>query len=169
MPSNEEEPLGYEGLKPDPIVEKLVPDPSEPALPAIVLTGLLGRSARDGYWRLYFTAELSEYTEVREEDVLHHESMGKEHPPFVGLESTKLWIKRDAEVMNTRLGSPSQVQASFLASDIGPDLTVEAGTAAGPLGAVAAGVPLIVPTESVWCPPTSGPRCASRRWYCISP
>jgi hypothetical protein len=157
--SHEEEPRRYEGLEPDPIVEKLVPDPSEPAIPAIVLTGLLGRSARDGYWRLYFTAELDEYTEFREEDVIHHEPMGQEHPPFVGLESTKLWVKRDAEVMNTRIGSPSQVQATFLAGDIATGST--AGTTAGPLGAEPAGVPLIAPTESVWCPPTSGPRCAT--------
>jgi hypothetical protein len=162
MTSNEEEPYGPEGLEPD-IVKKLVPEPSEPAVPAIVLEGLIGRSARgDEYWRLYFTTNLNEYAEFREEDVLHREPSAKEHHPFVGLEFTKLWVKRDAEVMYTRIVSPSQVQASFLAGDLATGSTAEAGTPASTLGA-GAGVPPITPTESVWCPPTYGPGCGS--WF----
>ena len=163
MTNYEEEPRGPEGLEPDFIVEKLVPDPSEPAVPAIVLEGLIGRSARDGYWRLYFTSDLNSYAEFRKEDVLHHEPSAKEQPPFVGLESTNLWVKRDAEVTYTRLVSPSQVQASFLEGDIATGSTAEAGPTARPFGPEAAGAPPITPTNSVWCPPTYGHGCGS--WF----
>jgi hypothetical protein len=161
MTTNDQEPRGSEGLEPDPIVEELVSDPSKPAVPTIVLEGLLGRSASDGYWRLYSTTELNEYVEIPQEDVLHHESIAKEHPPFVGLKATKLWVKRNAEVLHTRIGSPLQVQASFLAGDIGVDLTAEAATILGAPGAEAAGFPLIVASGSVWCPPTFRPGCGS--------
>lgn len=166
--TNSEVPRGPEDLEPDPIVEKLVSGPSEPAEPMLVLEGLLGPSARDGYLRLYRTQDLTDYAEFREVDVFHRERVTKEQRPFEGLESTKLWIRRSAQVTRTRTES-RQVQASFLTGDIGPDLTAEADRTAEVLGAEAAEVPPIIPTESVWCPPTSGPRCGSRRWYCWSP
>lgn len=162
MTSNEEEPRGYVDLDPDPIVEELVRDPSEPAEPAIVLVGLLGISPRDRYRRLYFNAEFDEYAEFRAEDVLHRERMGKETPPFVGLESTKLWVKQDAEVTHTRIGSAPQVQASFLAGDIATGSTP--GTTAGPLGTEPAGAPP-APFNSDWCLPTDDVRC----WSLFSP
>ena len=163
MTSYEEEPRGPERLEPD-IVKKLVPNPSESAVPAIVLEGLIGRSARgDEYWRLYFTTDLNEYVEFPREDVFHYVPSAIERPPFEGLESTKLWIKRDAEVMYTRIVSPSQVQASFLTGELATGSTAEAGPTARPLGAEAAGVPPIIQTESVWCPPTYGHGCGS--WF----
>jgi hypothetical protein len=152
--TNGEESRGPGGLEPDPIVDKLVPDPSEPAVPAVMLEGFLGPSARDGYWRLYFTTELNEYSEFREVDLLHREPIAKEYPPFTGLESTRLWIKPNAEVMHTRVES-RQVQASFLRGDIEIDSIAEAGPAAGqlgigPFGGEAAGVTAIV-TNTVAC------------------
>jgi hypothetical protein len=128
-----EEPRGPEGLEQDPIVETLVPDPSKSAVPAIALEGLLGRGDKDGYWRLYFTTEFNEYAEFRARDVLYHESMAPEHPPFVGLKSTRLWVKPNAEIMHTRIES-QQVQASFLRGDIETGFMAGAGTTAGPLG-----------------------------------
>jgi hypothetical protein len=58
-------------LVPDPLVEKLVPDPCQPSTPTVALLGLLGRSSREGYWRLYFSSGLKRYAEFKEEDVLH--------------------------------------------------------------------------------------------------
>jgi hypothetical protein len=169
MTNNEEGPRDPEGLEPDPIVEQLVPDPSESAVPAIALEGLLGRSPKDGYRRLYFTIEFKEYAEFREEDVLHREPMEKEHPPFVGLESTRLWVKPNAQVTHTRTES-RQVQASFLTGDIetGLETGLAAGTTAGPLDAEAAEFLATVTNtlacrigSRLVCPPTAPPGCAS--------
>jgi hypothetical protein len=164
MTSNEEESRGPEGLAADPLVENLAPDPSEvPSrrIPATVLEGLLSRSDRDGYRRLYFTEELDAYVEIREEDVLHREPIAKERPPFEGLESTKLWVKRNAQITHTRIGSPAQVQAWFLvAGDIAIGSTAAAGPTAGSFGAQPAGAPP-APFNSDWCPPTQGPGCGS--------
>ena len=102
-----------EGLRENAFVEKLVPDPSQPPVPTVVLEGLLGRSPKEDYWRLYFTSEMNRYAEFREEDVVHSEAIPKEQPPLVGLEATKVWIRRDAKIRYTRTES-RQVQAEFL-------------------------------------------------------
>ena len=54
----------------DPLVERLRPDPAQPAEPTKTLSGLLGDSDRPGNRRLYFTAELDYYAEFRVEDVV---------------------------------------------------------------------------------------------------
>ena len=169
MTNNEEGPGGPEGLEPDPIVKRLLSDPPELAVPAIALEGLLGKSPKDGYRRLYFTTEFNEYAEFREADVLHREPMGKELPPFVGLESTRLWVKPNAQVTHTLIES-RQVQASFLRGDIetGLETGLPAGTTAGPLGAEAAEFLATVSNtlacrvgSRLVCPPTQPPGCAS--------
>jgi hypothetical protein len=121
--ANEHEPRSPEGedpiivppqkLVPDPLVEVLVPDPSQPPTPTVSLLGLLGRSAKEGYWRLYFSSSLESYAEFKEEDVLHSVKVPRALPPFLGMEATRVWLRHDAEVEYTRTES-RRVQAKAL-------------------------------------------------------
>jgi hypothetical protein len=110
---NEEPHGGPDGLNEDELVRKVVPDPSRPAQPTAVLDGLLGRSAREGHWRLYLTSNLSEYAEFKEEDLVHTEKIPPDQPPLVGVEATRVWLRQGAEVEYTRTES-RRVQAEFL-------------------------------------------------------
>jgi len=84
-------------LKENAFVEKLIPDPSKPAPAVAIFEGLLGRSADEAYWRLYFTTELNSYVEFKQDDVLSGLSIPKEQSRL-GVESTKVWIRRDATI-----------------------------------------------------------------------
>jgi hypothetical protein len=121
--ANEHEPRSPEGegpivvptqaLVPDQLVDSLVPDPSQPPTPTVSLLGLLGRSAKENYWRLYFSTSLKRYAEFKEEDVLHSVKVPRALPPFVGMEATRVWIRADAEIEYTRHES-RRVQAKVL-------------------------------------------------------
>src|SRR4051812_10892185 len=82
----------------DPHVERLRPDPTAPPHRVLTLVGLLGDSERPGYKRLYFSAALDYYAEIRTEDILHRGSIDPAHPPFIGLDSTRLTVKRSAQI-----------------------------------------------------------------------
>jgi hypothetical protein len=114
--ANEEEPRepqeesgGPEELSQDPFVERVRPDPSEPPISVRVLQGLVGNSDREGYKRLYFSRELNSYAEFRQEDVLYSEPIPSEQPPFVGLDATRVGIRRDAAIEYTRVRAPRPV------------------------------------------------------------
>jgi len=116
--SEEQQPRdSHEGLSEDPIVGRLVPDPSQPPPPTVALEGLLGKSIREGYRRLYFSSGLERYAEFKEEDVLHSEKIPQEQLPFAGLQATKVWLRHDAEVEYTHAES-RRVQAEFLGGNI---------------------------------------------------
>lgn len=93
----------------DPYVEKMRPDPSRPPQRALTFAGLLGDSDRPGFRRLYFTRELDYYAEFRAEDIINTEAIPPEHPPFVGLDATRLTVKREAPVQYTRVRSGDPV------------------------------------------------------------
>jgi hypothetical protein len=78
-------------LRPDPLVEKLRPDPSA-GEGTIRLVGLLSTSPDPGRWRLYVSADLDEYVEIREEDIVHSLSLGEELSAVGG---TMLWVRPD--------------------------------------------------------------------------
>ena len=126
--------MADEGLTPNDFTESLVPDPSQPPPRTIVLEGLVGRSPKEGYWRLYFNEELSNYAEFKEEDLRHQESIPREHYPLPGLEANKVWLDADAQVDFTNTES-RRVQAEFLRGDIAEGSLMGAGMAE----AVAAG------------------------------
>jgi hypothetical protein len=106
----EEEPGGpEEELSQDPFVEKVRPDPSEPPIPIRVFEGLLGKSDREGYWRLYFSRELDNYAEFRQDDVVFSEPIPPDEPPFLGLDATRIGIRRDATIEYTRVRAPRPV------------------------------------------------------------
>lgn len=103
-----ETPSVQEGLSQHPFVEKLMPDPAQPAARTVQYEGLVGKSTRgEGHWRLYFDRDLSDYIEFNEEDVLNSELIAKERSPME-LESTKVWLRRDATITRTH---SQQVQA----------------------------------------------------------
>jgi hypothetical protein len=98
-----------EGLSQDPFVERRRPDPSQPPEPVRILEGLLGDSDREGYKRLYFTRKLDNYAEFRTEDVVFREPIPSEQAPLVGLEATRVGIRRDATIEYTRVRAPRPV------------------------------------------------------------
>ena len=91
------------------LIDKLVPDPSQ-SQSFTVLSGLLGSSPQPGYWRLYLTAALDEYAEMREEDIVHSQSLTSAQS---ALGRTIVWVRSGASVQHTRLTS-RQTQAEFL-------------------------------------------------------
>jgi hypothetical protein len=114
----DEPPPPFAALVPDPLVESLVPDPSQLSPPTVTLAGLLGRSAKEGHWRLYFSSALKRYAEFEGEDVLGSVKIPKEQSPFAGLEATRVWLKREAEVEYTRTES-RRVRAEVLDANRG--------------------------------------------------
>ena len=100
-------------LTPDAMIERLVPEATN--IPDVrVLTGFLGRSAREGYWRLYQTATLDEYVEFAEDDVVHNRALDKQDSPLGG---TVVWVRREANLQHTRSAS-REAQADFLQGTI---------------------------------------------------
>ena len=107
--ANDQERGSSEDLGQDPFVERRRPDPSQPPEPVRMLEGLLGDSDREGYKRLYFTRELDHYAEFRAEDVIFSEPIPSDQPPFLGLDATRVGIRRDATIEYTRVRAPRPV------------------------------------------------------------
>jgi len=123
---------GAKTIKENQLVARLVPNPA--VAPDLVrLTGYLGRSARQGYWRLYQTMELTDYLEIAEDDIVHSESPEDESP-------TVVWVRREATIKRVHSESV-QAQADFLRGDIAGDFLSKVGLtiAQGSVGMGAAG------------------------------
>ena len=86
-----EEEQALEGLTPSPFVEALRPEPGEPPKATRVLTGILGRSDKEGHLRLYSDEQLMDYAEFAIKDLVRSEQLPMEEP-----ERTRVWLKRDA-------------------------------------------------------------------------
>ena len=106
-------------LRQHPLVENLVPDPTQPAPPMKAFEGLLGKSGREGYWRLYLSRELNDYIEVKEEDVLNGVSIPQELS-LLRVEATRVWLRRGAEIAYTHTQSGR-------AEEVSAYLTIEPG------------------------------------------
>jgi hypothetical protein len=110
-----------------------------------MLLGLLGRSPRDGYVRLYLTTELRDYLEVREEDTLFAKSLETPENPIGG---TALWVRGQANVEVTRRAAEdSDIQ--FLTGEITAryfSLSAASGTSTG--GSGGGGIKSVPPVES---------------------
>ncbi len=135
-------------LKPDPVVDALVSDPSQGAPGTTALSGFLGNSPTAGVWRLYLTPALDEYVEVPESEILHSETL----PDSSG---TTIWVSNTVPLKHVRTQA-QDVQAEFLGGAI-TDQLLAAAPAPGP-------VPGPIPT-----PPVSlaGP-CLSQQIRCNS-
>ncbi|HVF13226.1 MAG TPA: hypothetical protein VM942_01435 [Acidimicrobiales bacterium] len=142
-----------EGSEPPqhPLVEALVPDPSEPPDPSVAIVGLRGRSAAAGTLRLYVTATLDVYVEVPEGEVIHT----RELPDDGG---TQVWVRTSARVKHVRVES-QQVQAEFLGGSIAE------GYATGPAAGLAGSTPrgLRVGNRTHYCGGGPTTRCPSER------
>ena len=92
------EPHTPERLPQHPYVERLKPEPSEPARRVVHLTGLPGNSDRAGYQRLYLTTKLDYYAEFRIADIAHAEVVSADRSPFLGHEATRVSVGRDATI-----------------------------------------------------------------------
>ncbi len=77
-------------------VDALVDDPNN--LPdVILLNGFPGKSAQEGYIRLYLNVVLSEYYEIPSSAILHSALAG--HHPDSPLETSLFWVQADAELI----------------------------------------------------------------------
>src|SRR5258708_6489646 len=102
MPEDSEAARESASRQQDDYVRRLRPDPVQPPPRTIQFAGLLGDSDRPGRRRLYFNRALDYYAEFRHEDVLHIENIPPEQPPLVGIEATRVTLRRDAQIDFTR-------------------------------------------------------------------
>ena len=115
-----------EGLPQNPYVERLKPDPSQPARRVIDLTGLAGNSDRPGYQRLYLTTRLDYYAEFLTSDMVHTEAVPADRSPFPGHEATRVSVSRDATIHYVWARSPRPVDEFDLDVRLGPPAAVAA-------------------------------------------
>jgi hypothetical protein len=155
---------GYEGAdRPqDPIVERLRPDPAQPAEAALALSGFLGDSDRPGFRRLYFTRDLDYYAEFRTEDVLLLSPIPAEEAPFPGDEATRVTLRRDATFDYTRTRKARPVD------DFDLDLRLGALASVSRMrwiytDSCELGCP---PTGSLWCNKATDATCAETCQTC---
>jgi hypothetical protein len=125
-----------EGLPQHPLVDRLKPDPSQPAKRVIVLTGLPGNSDRPGYQRLYLTTKLDYYAEFLTSDMVHAEAVAADRSPFPGHEATRVSIGRDSTIHYIWARSPQPVDEF--------DLDIRLGTVSA--------APGILPFPTRTCP-----------------
>jgi hypothetical protein len=100
-------------LSEDQLISNLVPDPAN--VPKVHMhIGMLGKSHREGYWRLYTTPQLNAFIEIHEDDIVHAEQLGSQGGVSQG---TAAWVKDNANVVRTEVG-PLQSQTDFLSGQI---------------------------------------------------
>lgn len=120
----------------------------------ILLNGFVGKSAMDGYSRLYLNAVLNEYYEIPSDAILHSAaaSLAADNP----LGTMYLWIKADAELI--RKGkSVADTRINFFS---GP---IQSQQAAQSAPAVPVAAPLVGPTGVLNCT-QAAPVCGNTAW-----
>jgi len=111
---------GPDGLPQDPYVERLKPDPTQPARRVVELVGLPGNSDRPGYQRLYLTTKLDYYAEFLTTDMVHSAAVVADQSPFPGHEATRVSVSRDATIHYIWARSPQPVDEFDLDVRLGP-------------------------------------------------
>ena len=106
MPNGDQDPSDIAGRPADPFVIARVPNPADTPIRTLTLSGLLGDSDREGRRRLYFNTRLDYYAEFLNDDVIAVEDIAADQPPFVGLDATRVTLKRDAKVDMTFVPFP---------------------------------------------------------------
>jgi hypothetical protein len=99
----------------DDLADHLVPDPANPDVRRLV-GFLLGKSHRDGYWRLYLNSDLTHYIEFSKEDTVHAKQVGPNR--------TMVWVKPQTRVQVYQTAS---VPVEFLKGDVLKDAMGGAG------------------------------------------
>jgi hypothetical protein len=121
---------GPKGLPQHSFVQRLKPEPAQPAKAVTTLTGLPGDSDRPGYQRLYLTTRLDYYAEFLASDIVHSEPVPADKSPFPGVEATRVSIARDATIHYVWVKSPRPVDEF--------DLDIRLGSGARPTATAAA-------------------------------
>jgi hypothetical protein len=133
-------------LEQDDVVRDLVSDPSE--VPEVrMFIGLLGSGARDGYARLYFSTELKDYLDVRDDDVLLTRSLKSPENPLGG---TAIWVRAAADLEVTRRAS-EEAEQGFLTGEITARFlqgATASGVAIGGVRVGGGGLKSVPPVES---------------------
>lgn len=122
------------GLRPDEIVEQLVPDPGQPP-DVVALVGLLGAGAQPGRWRLFLTMALDRYVEFGEDDVVQSRKIESS-----SIGGTVVWLKRGANLTVTAVRQADE-QAGFLQGDVAAGFLAGAAPSGFGGGAVQAMAP----------------------------
>ena len=113
MMESKKRPGSQLSLKEDELIKSLVPDPSE--LPDVkIIVGFMGRSSREGFWRLYYPPELKVYDEFSEDDVCFQKQIQNDQSP---LGMSVVFLRQEAKVMRTSTES-SEAQSQFLTGNI---------------------------------------------------
>jgi hypothetical protein len=140
-------------LREDALVERLVADPANPE--AKLLSGYLGKSDREGVWRVYLSLEFNDYLEIAEAEILHVEKLRRDDASQAG---AWIWMKPDAVVEHVR-PERRTTQGEFLSGEIsGRFLGASAGGGLdlGFLTLVAALQKTFSVTECATCPTNDG-------------
>jgi hypothetical protein len=93
-------------------VEILAPDPAQGPPDVVALTGFVGRTAQEGRWRIYLSADLTSWVEFDEGAVVHHQRL--EGSPLGG---TAVWVRRSAPLTYGST-TTTQVQGDFLQGEL---------------------------------------------------
>jgi hypothetical protein len=144
---------GRSNLEQHPLVEALMPDPSQGPPNATALQGFLGKSTSEGVWRLYLTVALDEYVEIAEADILHSRQLPDD-------QGTVVWVPKTLQLQHIRTQA-QQVQADMLSGALA---AANLPTTVGPVGGFAGPVPtppIPIPTSAQFlCPtPSAVGRC----------
>lgn len=134
-------------LEQDEVVQDLVADAAE-VPDAKMFVGLLGASAQEGYWRLYFSTDVKDYIEIRDEDILLSKSLKTEENPLGG---TAVWIRSGADLEVNRLSTSETGDADFLTGRITARFLQGAGPSGFAVGGVfvgGGGIKSVPPVES---------------------
>lgn len=115
MPEQEQPGLPEPVLSQDPLVEQLLPDPSQGHPNVRVLAGFLGNSVQEGHVRLYLTPTLDTYLEIPRQAVVQSQSLVSDQNPLGG---TLLWVKQDADVVLHTRTNLRQRQEQFLRGNL---------------------------------------------------
>lgn len=100
-------------LRPHPLTESLLPSPA--AHPnAVTFSGFLGRSTKDGFWRLYLSDELDEFLELKADQILHSEQIDVCGQP-AGI--VRLWVPKDAQLQHVTIDA-TIAAAEFIQGEI---------------------------------------------------
>jgi hypothetical protein len=75
---------------------------------------MLGKSNREGSWRIYFSPALNEYVEVAEDDIVYTHDLPD---PEIGFDLTLIAVRSGASVRHTQVSSQT-MQAEFLSGTI---------------------------------------------------
>jgi len=145
-------------IEPHPLVEALVPDPSQPPERTTKLFGYPGRSPNESETRLWLDLDLTSYVDVPDDAILHSRTL-----PDDG--GTILWVRTDAQLRYASVSSHA-AQADFLSGSIA---TSHLGGAAGAPFPFPGPGPIPPTFPGTGCPPPpTFDYCPSRLGPCLT-